>query len=285
MTTTMAVMDIYNKFDWWPGWWHWWGLVLNYCDLIWFHWFWMIRLATLVGAGGTASTSITSSYWPSGASPGRSAWWSLWWSCWIGWSWWPWLILIIIREGCKKEAFLVHLYYFTTLLKTTKHCQILQACLLVQVYFQRVLSSKSASKAELTSYIAAFGCIIMAVPPVLIGGIAKVVFVIQLLSNLKQYPAEIEAIWKPNTELQTGRYIEKLNSHQSWHCWQLQATKWNETDYFLLHNKTLPIPKVDNYCSQWILSYRIFDNKSLRKKGGKMKSEYQSGRKKIIVIL
>ena len=43
-----------------------------------------------------------------------------------------------------------------------------------QVYFQRVLSSKSASKAELTSYIAAFGCIIMAVPPVLIGGIAKV---------------------------------------------------------------------------------------------------------------
>ena len=63
-----------------------------------------------------------------------------------------------------------------------------------QVYFQRVLSSKSASKAELTSYIAAFGCIIMAVPPVLIGGIAKVFFVIQLLSNLKQYPAEIEAI-------------------------------------------------------------------------------------------
>ena len=37
-----------------------------------------------------------------------------------------------------------------------------------------MLSSKSASKAELTSYIAAFGCIIMAVPPVLIGGIAKV---------------------------------------------------------------------------------------------------------------
>jgi len=65
-----------------------------------------------------------------------------------------------------------------------------------QVYFQRVLSSKSASKAELTSYIAAFGCIIMAVPPVLIGGIAK-------------------------------------------------ATKWNETDYFLVHNKTLPIPKDD----------------------------------------
>ena len=29
-----------------------------------------------------------------------------------------------------------------------------------------------------------------------------------------------------------------------------KATKWNETDYFLVHNKTLPIPKVGNYCSQ-----------------------------------
>ena len=52
-------------------------------------------------------------------------------------------------------------------------CIVLWRCRF-QVYFQRVLSSKSASKAELTSYIAAFGCIIMAVPPVLIGGIAKV---------------------------------------------------------------------------------------------------------------
>lgn len=42
-----------------------------------------------------------------------------------------------------------------------------------QVYFQRVLSSKSAATAEILSYLAAFGCIIMAVPPVLIGGIAK----------------------------------------------------------------------------------------------------------------
>ena len=44
---------------------------------------------------------------------------------------------------------------------------------LCQVYFQRVLSSKSAATAEIISYLAAFGCIIMAVPPVLIGGIAK----------------------------------------------------------------------------------------------------------------
>ena len=42
-----------------------------------------------------------------------------------------------------------------------------------QVYFQRVLSSKSAGRAQLLSYVAAFGCVIMAIPPVLIGAIAK----------------------------------------------------------------------------------------------------------------
>ncbi|XP_022826133.1 high-affinity choline transporter 1 [Spodoptera litura] len=42
-----------------------------------------------------------------------------------------------------------------------------------QVYFQRVLSSKTAGRAQILSYVAAFGCIIMAIPPVLIGAIAK----------------------------------------------------------------------------------------------------------------
>lgn len=42
-----------------------------------------------------------------------------------------------------------------------------------QVYFQRVLSSKSAGRAQLLSYVAAVGCILMAIPPVLIGAIAK----------------------------------------------------------------------------------------------------------------
>ena len=45
--------------------------------------------------------------------------------------------------------------------------------MLLQVYFQRVLSSKSAGRAQILSYVAAFGCIIMAIPPVLIGAIAK----------------------------------------------------------------------------------------------------------------
>ncbi|CAG2113382.1 unnamed protein product [Medioppia subpectinata] len=43
-----------------------------------------------------------------------------------------------------------------------------------QVYFQRVLSSKSAFKAQILSYVAAFGVIIMAIPPMIVGGIARV---------------------------------------------------------------------------------------------------------------
>ncbi|KAK7601145.1 hypothetical protein V9T40_008586 [Parthenolecanium corni] len=42
-----------------------------------------------------------------------------------------------------------------------------------QVYFQRVLSSKSAAQAQILSYVAAAGCFAMAIPPVLIGAIAK----------------------------------------------------------------------------------------------------------------
>lgn len=42
-----------------------------------------------------------------------------------------------------------------------------------QVYFQRVLSSKSAFRAQILSYVAAMGCIIMAVPPMIIGAVAK----------------------------------------------------------------------------------------------------------------
>ena len=105
-----------------------------------------------------------------------------------------------------------------------------------QVYFQRVLSSKSASKAELTSYIAAFGCIIMAVPPVLIGGIAKV-DVITVVTFFEIYLINFHVI------------THNQHWHVLCHCvhvyiFLLQATKWNETDYFLVHNKTLPIPKV-----------------------------------------
>lgn len=36
-----------------------------------------------------------------------------------------------------------------------------------------MLSSKTAGRAQILSYVAAFGCILMAIPPVLIGAIAK----------------------------------------------------------------------------------------------------------------
>uniref|UniRef100_A0A915B5X4 High-affinity choline transporter 1 n=1 Tax=Parascaris univalens TaxID=6257 RepID=A0A915B5X4_PARUN len=42
-----------------------------------------------------------------------------------------------------------------------------------QVYFQRVLSSKSSSGAQKLSFIAGVGCVIMAIPPALIGAIAR----------------------------------------------------------------------------------------------------------------
>ena len=40
-----------------------------------------------------------------------------------------------------------------------------------QVYFQRVLSCKTAAKAKGLSLAASFGCVVMAIPAVLIGAI------------------------------------------------------------------------------------------------------------------
>ncbi|CAB02847.2 High-affinity choline transporter 1 [Caenorhabditis elegans] len=42
-----------------------------------------------------------------------------------------------------------------------------------QVYFQRVLSSKTAHGAQTLSFVAGVGCILMAIPPALIGAIAR----------------------------------------------------------------------------------------------------------------
>lgn len=42
-----------------------------------------------------------------------------------------------------------------------------------QVYFQRVLSCRSAFKAQVLSYVAAVGCIVMAVPAMIMGAVAK----------------------------------------------------------------------------------------------------------------
>ncbi|VDM76985.1 unnamed protein product [Strongylus vulgaris] len=42
-----------------------------------------------------------------------------------------------------------------------------------QVYFQRVLSSKTSSGAQRLSFVAGVGCLLMAIPPALIGAIAR----------------------------------------------------------------------------------------------------------------
>ena len=68
-----------------------------------------------------------------------------------------------------------------------------------QVYFQRVLSSKSAKRAQILSITAAFGCIFMAVPAVLIGAIAKstgIVLSCALFSGLRSI--DINCFYKNN---------------------------------------------------------------------------------------
>jgi high affinity choline transporter 7 len=42
-----------------------------------------------------------------------------------------------------------------------------------QVYFQRVLSAKTEKSAMYLSYIAAVGCFLAGIPPIMIGAIAK----------------------------------------------------------------------------------------------------------------
>lgn len=42
-----------------------------------------------------------------------------------------------------------------------------------QVYFQRVLSAKTEKSAMYLSYIAAIGCFVAGIPPIIIGVIAK----------------------------------------------------------------------------------------------------------------
>lgn len=44
-----------------------------------------------------------------------------------------------------------------------------------QVYFQRVLACRSPQQAQYLSCIAALGCLTLAVPPAIIGSVARVV--------------------------------------------------------------------------------------------------------------
>jgi len=66
--------------------------------------------------------------------------------------------------------------------------------LLSQVYFQRVLSAKSPGRAEIMSYAAALGCIVLAIPPVLIGAIAKSAgkFTVKRVASVRRSLVEIQ---------------------------------------------------------------------------------------------
>uniref|UniRef100_T1L261 High-affinity choline transporter 1 n=1 Tax=Tetranychus urticae TaxID=32264 RepID=T1L261_TETUR len=73
-----------------------------------------------------------------------------------------------------------------------------------QVYFQRVLSSRSAFKAKMLSYVAAFGCIVMAIPSMIIGAVARVT-VIHLRAD--------EASAKKGVESDISCLLETIVSH------------------------------------------------------------------------
>lgn len=63
-----------------------------------------------------------------------------------------------------------------------------------QVYFQRVLSSDSAAHAQILSFIAAFGCIVMAVPSILIGAIGASTGELKLFVKTNRFILLIRAI-------------------------------------------------------------------------------------------
>ena len=66
-----------------------------------------------------------------------------------------------------------------------------------QVYFQRVLSCKTARKAQGLSLTASFGCILMAVPAVLIGAIAASAGMTLHDDNIREVAAKINRLFSP----------------------------------------------------------------------------------------
>ncbi|CAF1364275.1 unnamed protein product [Adineta ricciae] len=75
------------------------------------------------------------------------------------------LKMIEDRFSSKQKLLMQEVRFDVGELYSTNHGRI--------VYFQRVLSAKSAKKAMYLSFCAAVGCIVLAMPPVLIGAIAK----------------------------------------------------------------------------------------------------------------
>ena len=69
-----------------------------------------------------------------------------------------------------------------------------------QVYFQRVLSCKTARKAQGLSVTAAFGCILMAVPAVLIGAIGASTGITFYAANITEIAGEKSFNIRPHVD-------------------------------------------------------------------------------------
>ncbi|KAM4608494.1 high-affinity choline transporter 1-like [Polymixia lowei] len=80
-------------------------------------------------------------------------------------------ILVSAKETIYQSPWLGKIDSNDTWLWADNFCLLMLGGIPWQVYFQRVLSASSASYAQVLSFLAAFGCLVMAVPSVLIGAI------------------------------------------------------------------------------------------------------------------
>ncbi|KAM3862474.1 high-affinity choline transporter 1-like [Diretmus argenteus] len=80
-------------------------------------------------------------------------------------------ISVSAKEAIYQSPWLGKIEPDDTWLWVDNFCLLMLGGIPWQVYFQRVLSASSATYAQVLSFIAAFGCLVMAVPSVLIGAI------------------------------------------------------------------------------------------------------------------
>ena len=77
-----------------------------------------------------------------------------------------------------------------------------------QPYYQRALAMKSTEKARILSYLSTWGCFLFMVPPVIIGGFAKVM---KIPDNLAYNVTEMPSLVLPITlETQCPYWISIL---------------------------------------------------------------------------
>ncbi|KAF7670364.1 hypothetical protein LDENG_00252280 [Lucifuga dentata] len=80
-------------------------------------------------------------------------------------------ISVSAKEAVYQSPWLGKIQPDDTWLWVDNFCLLILGGIPWQVYFQRVLSASSATYAQVLSFLAAFGCLVMAIPSVLIGAI------------------------------------------------------------------------------------------------------------------